>query len=280
MPAASRFGVRPKPCRPKLGTRLLRPASTTTVPGGVRTPPAFGVPARTVWNTSTTPKSTTVGGTGSGSLTWAAGDLIVVIAATGDQAATINTPTAPATINTLTSIAGPVTTASSCWGRAWVGVANGAGSGVITATEAGTSTDWGMIAWQVTGTTTEGVGNVAAPAASTAAPQVASLVRSKDHSAVFELIADWGAGVGGVGTVPSPRNWTAGFTEREAFGLSGIYNVYAADWADEGTAGTTSYGINVTGSGQNYTRIAVEILGATSAGGRIPTVTSQYAGYF
>lgn len=235
-----------------------------------------------MFNTSTTPKSTTVGGTGSGSLSWSTGDLVVVIGMTGDQAGTLNTPTAAASLNAFSSIAGPVTTASSCWMRAWVAVANAGGSGAITAVLAGSSVDWGMIAWPVVGTTTEGVGNVAAPAASTAAPQTASLIRSRDNSAVLELIGDWGAGVGGVGTVPSPRNWTptSGFTEWEAVGVSGIFNAYAADWSDQGAAGTTSYGINVTGSGANYTRVAVEVLGKASPGAKVPNTISQFTGYF
>jgi hypothetical protein len=232
-------------------------------PSVFRSAPTIGTPARTVWNTSTTPKSTSVGGTGSGSLTWAPGDMVVVLALTADQATTLNAPTGPATLGVFASCAGPVTTASSCWARAWVSIALESGSGVITATVAAGSANWGMAAWSVVAPTSEGIGNVSAPAASTASPQVASLIRARNDSGVLAIVGDWGAGVGGVGTVPSPRNWTpAGFAEWEAFGVSGIYNGYVASWGGQGVAATVNYGISVTGSGSNYTRMAVEILGA------------------
>ncbi len=232
---------------------------------GNRTAPSYSTPARTTWNTVTSPKSTTVGGTGSGSLSWNTGDYVYVIGMTADQSTTL-TVAGPASLNAFTSIAGPITTGSSCWIRGWVAVANANGSGAITGTATGGASDWGLIAYLVDGTTSDGTGNVSAPAASST--QTLSLNKAQSNSAVIMVIGDWGAGVGGVGAVPNPRNWTPSttLTEREAFGVSGLYNGYAADWSDAGSAGSTTYGISVAASGSNYSRLAIEILGKAAAG--------------
>lgn len=231
-----------------------------------RLTPTLSTPAKTDFNTTTATKATSIGGTGAGSLSWNAGDLIVVLGTTTDQTVTLNTPTGPASLDPFQSIAGPITTTSSCWVRAWATFANASGSGTISATRAGAVDVWGIIAWRIDGTTTDGIGAVNAPAASTS--QVAVLPYEASNSAVVEIISDWGAGVGGVGTVPSPRNWTpsSGVTEREAVGVSGKYNVYSAEWTNQTGGLPTDYGISVAASGQNYTRLVVEILGKTDTG--------------
>lgn len=231
-----------------------------------RLTPTLSTPAKTDFNTTTATKATSIGGTGSGSLSWNAGDLIVVLGTTTDQTITLNTPTGPASLDPFQSIAGPITTTNSCWARAWATFANASGSGTISATRAGAVDVWGIIAWRIDGTTTDGIGAINAPAASTS--QVAVLPYEASNSAAVEIISDWGAGVGGVGTVPSPRNWTpsSGVTEREAVGVSGKYNVYAAEWTNQTGGLPTDYGISVAASGQNYTRLVVEILGKTDTG--------------
>jgi hypothetical protein len=223
------------------------------VPTG-RTAPTYGTPAQTVLAGGGT-KSTTIGGTGSGSLTWGYGDIIVALAVTGDSTVSLATPTA--TGLAFENVGAAVTTANSCWGQKWIATAGSAGSGAITAVPTPSTGDWVLVAWVVSGSS--GVGNTAAAAATA---QTISLTTLKDNSAVLEIVGDWGAGS------PTGHTWTpSGSTERLAQQDGSNLTVYCADWADRGTAGTTSYGISVTASGQNYTKIAVEMMGVPTFGG-------------
>lgn len=220
------------------------------------------VPAKTVWTGSTTPKSTSVGGfNAAGSLSWSVGDRVYVIGVGADQSGfSFNTPsTAGSNLGGFASIAGPTTAASSTRVQAWMATATGVGSGTISQSVNGTQV-WGIVAWAVAGS--DGVGNVAT-ATATGSPETVSLVRSDDHALVLAVVADWGA------ASPTGHTWSpSGQTEREATTFGTDYTIYAADWGDQGTAGTTSYGVTVTASGQNYSKIALEILGTTvTAGG-------------
>jgi hypothetical protein len=206
-----------------------------------------------VWGTIGT-KSTTVGGTGSGSLTWVTGDIILVLGIGADTGVTLGTPTATGLTFTQQTSS---TITSACTGYAWTATAASGGSGAIQVVPGRTNANdfWGIIAWVVHGS--DGIGTKSA-GADTA--QTISLATTQDNSAVFEVIGDWGTGsVAG-------HTWTpSGQTEREASQNGTAYTVYAADWADRGTAGTVSYGVSVTASGQNYTKIAIEMLGTTAS---------------
>jgi hypothetical protein len=227
-----------------------------------RTPPTYGTPAETVWGTIGT-KSTTVGGTGSGSLTWVTGDIILVLGIGADTGVTLGVPTATGlTFAQQTSS----TITSACTGYAWTATAASGGSGAIQVVpgRSNPSDFWGIIAWVVHGS--DGIGTKSA-GADTA--QTISTATTQDNSAVFEAIGDWGTGS------VSGHTWTpSGQTEREASQNGTAYTVYAADWADRGTAGTVSYGVSVTASGQNYTKIAIEMLGTTASVGA-PAVPFQ-----
>lgn len=238
---------------PAIIIRAPKPAT-----GGTRIPPVYGTPAETTWAGTAATKDTT-------SISWNAGDLIAVLALTANVSCTL-VPTAAGL--TFLPQGTAVTTASSCWGHRWVATAASPGSGVVTLTRSGTADSFGAIAYVLSGS--DGAG---ATAATAAAAQTLSLATTLDNSAVLEVVGDWGAGsVAG-------HTWTpAGQTEREASTDAGLYTVYAADWADRGTAGTVSYGVSVTASGSNYTKVVLEILGTTAtSGGSLPVLTAPPA---
>lgn len=237
--------------------------------------PVWGTPAQTTWNVAGASKATTVGGTGSGSLSWVAGDTVLVLGVTADQATTLNTPTA--TGLTFTALGLPVTTGNSCWGQRWTAVAAAAGSGAVTGNAANTTVPWGIIAWSVSGS--DGVGQQHCLAGVNGLTQ--PVTTTDDHSSLHELIGDWGA------AAVAGLTWTpTGQTQRQGSNFSPDYSVFAADWADQGTAGIASYGIaGITASGQNYTRVVVEMLGRVAAAPAAtavwePSFVSQYTGYF
>ncbi len=188
-----------------------------------------------------------------GSITWSAGDLILVVGWTEDQTVTLNTPTA--TGLTFSALGSPITTGSSCWVHTWTATAGSGGSGAVTGPRlAGTgSANRGIHALVYSGHS--GTGARAAPAASSA--QTVSLTRTGANSAVVCVSADWSAtGIGGLGGAP------AGQTQLRAADAVNC-EAFLAHWGDQGAAGTTSYG--TTGlSGTQFSKIAVEILGTAS----------------
>lgn len=222
---------------------------------GTRQPPVYGTPAETIWSGGGA-KSTSVGGTGSGSLSWNTGDVIVVFATTSNGNTTVGTPTA--TGLTFSAVGSPVGTVSSeCWGHKWSATAGSPGSGVISATPAGAST-WGMIAYVLSGS--DGLGAESATT-TPGTTKTAALTTTADRSAVLVLISDWNADpVTGYAWTP------AGQSEREASQVGSSYTIYAADWPDR-PAAAADYGITGGGSTGPFTRLAVEVLGAAAASG-------------
>lgn len=196
------------------------------------------------WNDTVNPPETT------GTLSWNAGDRILVVGFTEDFTITLATPTA--TGLTFSDLGSPIVVSSSCWAHAWQATAGSAGSSAVTAAAAtGTGTaDRGLHAFAFGGcggfTRTDGAGIDSA--------QTVSVTRGQANSFVVFLSADWSAaGIGGLGWTP------AGQTQLQAAATANA-TAFCAYWGDQGAAGTTGYGS--TGlAGTAFTKFAVEVLG-------------------
>lgn len=195
-----------------------------------------------------------------GSVSWNSGDLVVVLGITEDNARTLATPTSTGSGLTFSALTGfPTNIASSCKLYAWSATAAATSSGTISSAGSGGPANGSVIgAFVLAGH--GGLGNTAKSAAvDTTDPYTVSLTRSGANSVVLMAAGDWNA-VSDVTTDPSPL---AGSTQRlgdDGGFRSGEYNAYLASWADEGAAGTTSYGITGVAGGQ-FTIAAIEVLG-------------------
>jgi hypothetical protein len=205
-----------------------------------------------------------------GSVSWNNGDLVVVLGVSEDNAKTFATPTTGGTGLTFSALSGtPSNVASSCKIYGWSATASATSSGTISSVVTG-ATSYALFVWVLSGH--GGIGNVAVSSATdTTDPYTVSLTRSGSNSAVLMAAGDWNA-TSAASTTPSP---STGSTERigDNAGLSAtFYNVYAANWADEGAAGTTSYGVTLGAAGGIFTLIAVEVLGTSSGVTMAPSV--------
>jgi hypothetical protein len=199
--------------------------------------------AETVWNTSS--------GASTASITWLAGDVIVVIGGTADSSEAIPTPTFSG--GTLAAITGAACTgASDCYANAWSCTPVSGGSGTVSSTGA-SAHNWGMGVWVWRGS--GGVGNVGASGTTVNGNLTQSLVRGGANSCVAGGLFDWAAGATtGYGWTPAVAN------DRQHAAIGTQYSVYVADWGDQGSPGTASYGITGITSGP-FARLLVEITG-------------------
>jgi hypothetical protein len=190
-------------------------------------------------------------------VTWQAGDFLVVLGATEDNAsATLNTPTA--TGLTFAAVTGtPTNTANQTKLYAWTATAASSSSGAVTGSNSdGTGRARGIAVFVYRGS--GGLGNKAV-ATGLGATTTQSLVRGSSNSAVVQVWGDWSAGTGTTVT------WTpSGQTQRIAQFISGVASFFVANWGDQGSPGTTSYGFS-GGNGTAFSAITLEITGSTSA---------------
>lgn len=198
-----------------------------------------------------------------GSVSWNSGDLVVVLGITEDNARTLTTPTSTGVGLTFSALTGfPTNIGSSCKLYAWSATAAATSSGTISSIGALGPANGSVIgAFVLAGH--GGLGNTAKSAAvDTTDPYTVSLPRSGANSVVLMAAGDWNA-VSDTTTDPSPLTGSTQRLGDNAGWRSGEYNAYLASWADEGAAGTTSYGIAGVTGGQ-FTVAAVEVLGTAS----------------
>jgi hypothetical protein len=189
-------------------------------------------------------------------VTWSAGDLIVVLGATEDNAGVqLDVPTA--TGLTFTQLIATNTVSNTkCY--VWTATAGSSGSGAITANrlDGGTKAR-GIAAFVYSGS--DGTGNTGTIVDSAAF--VVSLVRASANSAVLVVLGDWNA-VNDTAVTSEP---VAGATQRVAAFATGA-TFFVLNWTDQGNAGTTSYGFTDAGHGTVLMAgIAVEIKGTAAA---------------
>lgn len=213
------------------------------------TAPTLTSQVGSTWTDFTTPPEVT------GTLTWNAGDRILVIGFTEDQQYTLATPTA--TGLTFTDLGTSLTTASSCWAHAWQATAGSSGSGTVSAADllgGVTNAMRGIHALAFGGCT----GFTRTNGAAVDSTQTVSVTRTQANSFMVFLSADWSAsGLGGLGWTP------AGQTQLQAAHVNPQATAFAGYWGDQGSTGTTSYGTSGL-AGTLYTKFAVEVLGTSS----------------
>jgi hypothetical protein len=224
---------------------LVRPIVFLSPPAG-GTPPTLTAFSK---NTASTDYADAAAISVAASFTWAAGDVVVVMAMSGDSPESVAIDNETNLTFTATGAASAV--GSTCWARSWTAVAAGAGSGTIS----GVATNPGkrsLQAWHFT--STSGVGNVAAASNTTTTPTQA--LTASANSAVVTAWADWNA----LGTASTGETNTGTFTEREDAQVSGTYDVWGGDWIGV-SAGADNWG-TTSGAGRQITFAGtVEVLG-------------------
>jgi hypothetical protein len=217
-------------------------------------------------NSTATDKNNDGASETTGSVSWNLGDVVVVMGVTDDNFNTLATPATAGSGLSFAAVSGfPSNVASTCKIYAWSATASATSSGTITSVVGGgVSLARVIMVWVLSGS--DGLGNAAVSSgADTTDPYDVSLTRAGDNSAVLMVAGDWSA-ISDTTTDPSPLS---GSTQRlgDNGGLcASQQNAYAADWADAGASGTTSYGVTgVTGS--KMTIGAVEVKGTAGGGG-------------
>jgi hypothetical protein len=193
-----------------------------------------------------------------GTLTWAAGDRVLVLGVTEDMNNTIAAPTA--TGLTFAALGSALNAASNCWAHAWQATAAGAGSATVSAAAGEVSTAMRGIWATAWGSCT---GFVRTNSQGTATDTL-SVTRTQANSAVAYIAADWNAvGATAPGWVP------AGFTQVQALAHTNV-SAFAAYWGDQGAVGATAYGPDGLTGTRKWTKVGVEVLGTVSTGASGP----------
>lgn len=210
-------------------------------------------------------KSSNFGDTTSGStaeatpsITWSAGDWIVVIGISEDNVTTLGVPTA--TGLTFSQV-NATNTGSNCKVYCWSAQAAGGGSGAVSSTPGGGTVMVGIAAFVYSGS--DGVGNTALMASTSTTNAVQSLTRAQNNSAVIVGMGDWNA----VNDVAVTANPSTGGTVRVIARDSGGTHatMYVGSWSDEGAAGATSYGIGSYTATPKWIGLVVEVKGTATA---------------
>lgn len=184
-----------------------------------------------------------------GTVTWQAGDLIVVVGGTENGSITLSTPSATGlSFNLVTSVnAGD---SNNTLNYLWSATAASNGSSAVTSTCLQGMCGISVFVYRGS----SGLGNYNTLSNST--NKVISLTRGSDKSAVVVSMWDWNA-VNDTTVNSSP----SGGTQRVAQWVNGKATAFVFDWGDQGTAGTQNYGItNHTGT-VKMSGIVVEIKG-------------------
>lgn len=207
-------------------------------------------------------------------VTWSTGDRILVIAITGDNTADSTAPAVTGltfTAPTPTSGTNPSNTGSACKGYFWLSdAAASSSSGTITSSGTGNNSK-NLMVWRISGTS--GIGSSLTAVGS---GLTASLTRSGANSVVMGALGDWNAS-GDVTVTATPS--TAG-TVDTAQTSAGQYTVNCWHWDDQGTVGTTSYGVaNYTGTARS-TIVLVELLASTATTSDTPRFRRAHNGLY
>lgn len=211
-------------------------------------PPVLVSYTEVAWNTTGTSKSTT-------SISWKAGDIIVVEAGSEGISGTLGTPTAAG----LTfSKAQDITDNSASQCAAFVASAEAAadGSSAVTVTSSA-SQNYGFGVWVYRGSS--GIGASAKSGDGNSDDSIASfLTPTQLHSALAWGVFHWNAGAAGTG-VPTPSN------TREAAVENSAYTAHAFDLTDETTGAALEMGKTGGGTTGVFSIVAIEIKGRSAA---------------
>jgi hypothetical protein len=193
------------------------------------------------------------------SATWSAGDVLVAVGATEDNA-TVSMGTPTATGLTFSSVQTTNTNNNTkCY--IWTATAGSGGSGAVTSVNGGTSNALrGLAVFVYSGS--DGIGNSALMASTSTTNATVSLTRAGNNSAVIVVMGDWTP----VNDTTVTTNPSTGGTVRIIQFTTGAANLYVGSWADEGAAGTTGYGIGSYTATPTWIGAVVEIKGSAGGG--------------
>jgi hypothetical protein len=199
-----------------------------------------------------------------GSVSWTIGDTVLLLGGLDDNSGTFSAPSTTGTGLTFAAISGfPTNVASNTKLYAWSATASASSSGTMSSNT--DSSGRGAVLAVLVYSGSDGLGNNAkSAAADTTDPYTVSLTRAGNNSAVAMIASDWNA-ISDAANDPSP---STGSTERIADNagfISGLATFYLSTWADEGTAGTTSYGITGV-AGCKMLIAAIEVKGSAGGG--------------
>lgn len=223
-------------CTALAGTIHVQGPVYNAAAGGGGSGPTLVSYTETAWDTTGSSKN-------SASISWLAGDVVVILALAEDID-TLGVGTA--TGLTFTSQASNMATPSRCSTQLTATVAGGSGSSVVNVTSASSSLKWGFGVWVFRNST--GIGNSAEQHTTTA---TVPLTPTAAHGAIVYAVADFSADP--LKTItPTPTN------TRQRVVVVGNYTIYVADLTDQTSAGATSYGLTVAPTGP-VSIIALEI---------------------
>lgn len=194
-------------------------------------------------------------------VTWLAGDYILVVGAVEDSGYTISTPTA--TGLTFTALGSPVGGASDTHVYMWSALAAGNGSSAVTGAVPTGAPDFSAAkARGIAVLVYRSCGGFGTPASIVGAnASVISLTRTRANSCVVTCMADWSQ-ANDVAVTPSPTG-----TQRIAQPVAGKADFFVMSFPGQGAAGTTNYGHTAGAATVDMTGLAVEVLGITSPWG-------------
>lgn len=202
------------------------------------------------FNVSDTPKTVVVSVN--------AGDIIVVVAGSEDNARVLGLPTA--TGNTFT-IQQQVGVANYC--QAMVASCTAASTNAsltVSCTATGTSTlIWGFTCFVYRGS--DGIGASAKTNVASGAPSLA-LTTTQANSAIAVVNTDWNASDGTTRTWRTVNSEVG--TEDAYFRDAARYTIYTGHWNDTGATGAKTVGLSAP-TGQKYSIVALEIKGSSSS---------------
>lgn len=207
-------------------------------------------PSTTTFDTSTATKDVSV--------TTAAGDLLVIMAISEDNAYSMSTPTGGSLTYTLRQ---DVSVASYTRVTCWTAPATGSATFNVSITRAtADAARWGYIVYRYSNH--GGVGQSAKTNVSSGAPSL-SITTTGANSALVVGNGDWAAADG---TSRTWRSVNVSATETLYYRNTASYTVYQAHHTDTGAAGAKTAGLSAP-SGQKYSIVALEVLaaGGTSA---------------
>jgi hypothetical protein len=191
-------------------------------------------------------------------LTWQTGDVLVAFCGNSNSQSNFSTaPTVGGGSFTFTAIAGCAqsATGTECATNAWVGTAPSGGSGLSVTFTGNAGDDWGCAVWIWRGS--GGIGNVAVGVTSAL---TTSLTRSGANSCVVGGAFDWGAGA------TTGYGWTPAATNDRQHAQDGTqYTVFVADWGDQGSTGTTNYGVTGFTTSSPFSKVFIEVLGVAGS---------------
>lgn len=215
------------------------------------TPPTFVAEYESVWNTGTTPKTTSV--------TIDQNDVFVIIGVAENSSTVVGPPTGGSGITYTHQQS--VTVASNARVSAWTAIGPSTQTYTISV-PSDSGTNWyGFNVFRFSGS--DGVG-ATAKTNSTGAPSLA-LVTTGDNSAIACANGDFVAVDGASRTWRTINSITpaAGDGEKTYFRDAVHYAAYGAYWSDVGAAGSKTTGLTAP-TGQTFGIVAVEVFGTAT----------------